>query len=357
MPRVFVSYNHKDSQLAEEIAASLKSRDFTIAIDREVLSPGDDWQKVLLKELQSSDIVAALITEHSSQNVLLEMGAARGLGNIVLVPIVVGNIKIPSPIADINAILIPDTSTKSVETAADGIQKAYEAFKTRKDSEKEAELKRKKEATLKCACLFCGHPTNHSIVYSFDTKDPESDFDVHYQVVQCMGCDAKSFRYSDRNPLNGFLADGTGFREVEHLFPPRHLLRNPVDMYWLPVQVRRIYRELQLSLRNGMSTFAAFGIRATVEALCQNKKAGTRSLKSSIDKLYANGVITQSQMNALHSQRMLGNEAVHEFAEPSDDELIAAMDVLDKVLDSIYVMPARHAHMESLGRQRKKKNN
>ena len=356
MPSVFVSYNHRDSQLAEEIAASLKSRDFTIAIGQEALAPGEDWQEVLVKELRSSDVVAALITEHLSQNVLSEMGAARALGNIVLVPIVVGDTQIPSPVADVNAIRIPDASSKSVETAVAGIQAAYEAFKTRKESEEETEVQRDKDATLKCACLFCGRPTNHSIVYSFDTKDPESNFDVHYQVVQCKGCDARSFRYSDRNPLNGFLADGTGFREAEHLFPPRHLLRRPVDMHWLPVHVRRIYRELQLALRNGMSTFAAFGIRATVEALCQNKEAGDRSLKSSIDKLHANAVITQSQMDALHSQRMLGNEAVHEFAEPNDDELTAAMDVLDKVLDSIYVMPARHARMESLGRQRKKKN-
>lgn len=204
---------------------------------------------------------------------------------------------------------------------------------------------------VKCACINCGTATSHDVLVSF--KDGLADYDITYQVIQCRGCESKSFRYVDRNPLNGFANDGNEFLAKEYLFPPRHICRKPIDLYWVPPDVRRVYQEVHHALRNEMRTLASIGIRLTVERLCVHKKARGSTLRDQIADLRQQGIITDEQMEGLHGLRFLGNDAAHDAAQPGDVELSASMDVLDSVLGSVYVFPARRKRMALARRQRK----
>lgn len=210
-----------------------------------------------------------------------------------------------------------------------------------------------RDRTLKCVCINCGALTSHDVLLSFDAKEATTEYDISYQVIECCGCESKSFRYSDRSPLNGFAKDGNDFLEKEHLFPPRYMCRKPVDLYWVHSDVRRIYREVHLALRNEMRSLAAIGIRLTVEKLCAQKKVKGSRLVDQIADLCQQEVITEEQMQGLHCHRFIGNDAAHGGAEPGDLELSAAMDILDSVLVSVYILPARRKRMNALRRQRK----
>lgn len=210
--------------------------------------------------------------------------------------------------------------------------------------------------TLQCICVVCNRSTFHSVIHSLDEKTGSPEYDAHYQLIECRGCGTKSFRYSDRSPLNGFLPDGSGFIEREHLFPPRHLTRKPIDLNWLPIEVRRIYGEVHRALRSELRTLAAIGIRATIETLCNQKKIAAGNLFNRIEALQKEGFITAEQKNGLHAERLMGNDAAHEIAEPSDDELEGAMDVLDAILETVYILPKRTARMKLRARQRKNNN-
>ena len=104
---------------------------------------------------------------------------------------------------------------------------------------------------------------------------------------------------------------------------------------------------------NEIRTLAAIGIRLTVESLCAQKEAQGARLADQISDLHKKGFLTAEQTTGLHSIRFLGNDAAHDAAEPVDVELGAAMDVLDGVLDSVYVLPARRKRLAALRRQRK----
>jgi len=75
-----------------------------------------------------------------------------------------------------------------------------------------------------------------------------------------------------------------------------------------------------------------------------------------VEDLRRANLVTEQQSEALHAHRLLGNEAAHELAEPSDEELTAAIDVLDTILNTIYIMPKRKALMEHRAKLRKNSN-
>jgi len=157
MPKVFLSYNHRDRELAASIADGLKQRGFELVIDVDALAPGVDWRSELMTAIRQSDAVVALITENASPHVISEMGAARALGDTLLIPIVVGQVEIPSPIADINAILIPDATNSSVDLAIARIQEAFLAYQARLERKRreqlETEQREKEKAQQKLAVL------------------------------------------------------------------------------------------------------------------------------------------------------------------------------------------------------------
>ena len=211
---------------------------------------------------------------------------------------------------------------------------------------------------LKCLCLVCKIPTNHTVLHNLGINKTQFPLDsAKMQIVECAGCESKSFRMVYTSPLNGFNADGSGYLEKEFLFPRRNMLRNPIDIHWLPVDIRNVYLEVLNALQNEIYILSSAGIRAIVEGICINKRAPHRNLFRNILWLQEEGFITEAQANALHTQRFLGNEAVHQLSKPTEDEFIAALDIVEAVLASIYILPKRKAFQELKSRQRKNESN
>jgi len=125
--------------------------------------------------------------------------------------------------------------------------------------------------SLKCPCNACGKPTHHDILFNEDMKAVDPTCYEEYQVLRCRGCDAISFRHSHRSPTHGLPMEDGVFPAREYLFPHRHLSRAPVDVHWLPPNIRSIYREMHLALRSCLRTLTAIGARATIEAVCNSK--------------------------------------------------------------------------------------
>jgi protein involved in polysaccharide export with SLBB domain len=76
MARIYLSYNSRDRELAQEFSNGLKELGHQIAIDVDMLNVGDSWRQKLQNGLKSSDGVIVLLTENSltSQFVMSEIG-------------------------------------------------------------------------------------------------------------------------------------------------------------------------------------------------------------------------------------------------------------------------------------------
>lgn len=64
-PRVFISYNHKDSGMAHRIKAFLESKQIPVTIDAEAMQPGEDIQQFINKCIRESDVTLSLVSSNS----------------------------------------------------------------------------------------------------------------------------------------------------------------------------------------------------------------------------------------------------------------------------------------------------
>lgn len=111
------------------------------------------------------------------------------------------------------------------------------------------------------------------------------------------------------------------------------------EHHYLPSQVASIYDETHASLCADRFIMAGFGIRAIVEAVCNDKNIAGRNLQLKIDGLRDAGHITKDGALILHNLRFMGNKAAHELKTHKRNELEAGFDVLEHLLQGVYVVP------------------
>ena len=102
-----------------------------------------------------------------------------------------------------------------------------------------------KSDTVKSYCRDCGKLTNHDIL----AKDKESyrgdyDCDIIYQIVQCRGCETKSFRHVFVDIESSFPISNDQWEVPEDItIYPKAVEghQDLEDIYELPDIVRKIY--------------------------------------------------------------------------------------------------------------------
>lgn len=195
----------------------------------------------------------------------------------------------------------------------------------------------------------CSAETQHSILADVTNEDTfdRIDFYSHYQVIQCDGCQTISFRESNYS-TDDYIQVGENEYELDdrvNLFPARVANSRGLgaDTAYLPDPIDRLYDETRSVLLNGSPVLTGIGIRALVESVCKEKKVTGGNLKEKIDELANIGVLNSSQKNILHLIRNLGNKAAHEVKPHSAEQLALAMNVVEHLLDGVYIMPKKIA--------------
>ena len=195
---------------------------------------------------------------------------------------------------------------------------------------------------VKIYCGKCRNNTNHKIraEYNF-SSDPEDDY--HYGVDhyfgQCAGCDSicygiASWSQDDWDPVSGEL--------LYHwqTYPRSKDERSPIDGFEsLPHKIRVMYQEVIDAINAQLNILAAIGLRAVIEAICVDKGVTGTNLAKLIDGLAKGGILSQNQADILHSHRFMGNAAAHEIQAANPVELVAALEISETVLRTIYVLP------------------
>jgi hypothetical protein len=215
---------------------------------------------------------------------------------------------------------------------------------------KEFKLDKSAGRKIKVACKECAGDTNHLVLKSVDESGSEPmgiDLDyqwhVEYQIIQCQGCDTVSFRSVSTNSEDYIQTEPDGdveHEEYEELYPSRTEGRQVLgDCNLLPNDLERIYRETIAALNNKQPVLAGIGIRAIIETVSKEKKASGANLNEKINDLVTLGVLTTEGAAILHKLRVLGNDAAHEVKEHSPIQLNLAMDVIEHLLQAVYILP------------------
>ena len=131
-------------------------------------------------------------------------------------------------------------------------------------------------------------------------------------------------------------------RETVTLYPSRIMDRTPLeDDYILPDIIRSIYKETHTALSAGLKILAGIGIRALIEAICKVESANGGNLEQRINDLLAKNILTPKSASILHDTRFLGNQSAHEIIAASDTELEIAFDIVENLLEQVYIIPRK----------------
>ena len=208
-----------------------------------------------------------------------------------------------------------------------------------------AELASKGEdRSVNVLCQTCLRRTKHEILCEFEKKEYDevwgfSSYDF-FQIVRCRGCETVSFRTAETSDIDEDPQTGEPIL-TEHVYPYRLAGRKKMDgSERLPLKVRKIYEETHTALAANASILGTIGIRAVVEAVCKDKNTVGSTLKERIDDLAAKGLLATTQAQFLHQNRLVGNVAVHEI-EPADEATLKiALDIIENLLQTVYLLPA-----------------
>ena len=193
------------------------------------------------------------------------------------------------------------------------------------------------------SCVSCGRPTNHDILQSYRKNDTDEEngyaWGVDYQIIHCCGCDTVSFREESWNSEDIDYDTGQYLTDVK-IFPDRASGRIVIaGNEHFPAKTKRIYIEVIKAMNTSCWLLAAIGLRALIESICLDQKCSGRDLKLKIGELASKGLLSTKQADVLHKHRFLGNAAAHEIESPQPVELIAAIEIAETLLKTIYVIP------------------
>lgn len=214
------------------------------------------------------------------------------------------------------------------------------------------EKDKKLNEIIDCPCGECKRSTRHKVLTDIKLMGREEaddalhyGWDNEYQIIQCQGCETIMFRQTHMNSEDMEYRQGPGGVQSEYVtyedyYPNPEKSRTGLsDDHLLPEKLKRIYNETLSALNANNSVLAGIGLRAIIETVCKDQSATGHKLYSQIDSLVVQSVLTKEGADILHKLRVLGNEAAHEVKPHSNVHLGLAFDVVDHLLQGVYILP------------------
>lgn len=192
-------------------------------------------------------------------------------------------------------------------------------------------------------CSECRGKRKHEMLFEKNTRGSHDDYFhwvENYSIIECLGCENISFLkiYSD-SEMQAY--DNNGNPEYSNVITiyPSYLeeAKELNNLYYLPQKIRSIYKETITALNNELFILAAGGLRAIIEAICNQLKIRKEDLSVRIDLLHKKGHLTVNESRRLHSIRFLGNDALHEIETPKKESILVLLDIVNHLLENLFI--------------------
>jgi hypothetical protein len=197
----------------------------------------------------------------------------------------------------------------------------------------------------KALCEVCKIQQRHKVEASARSRWDSEEYTgiTEFEVIRCLNCDALSFRKESSNSEDYYYDHDTEEYTADYsvaLYPNRTAGRFKIDGYsHLPPEVRATYDELILAMNGEQPILAGLAVRILIEMICKNQSATGKNLLAKIDDLKLKGVLPNAGADILHKLRSMGNDSAHEAKPSTVKQLTLAMDVVENLLQSVYIHP------------------
>lgn len=201
-------------------------------------------------------------------------------------------------------------------------------------------------------CRTCARSTRHEVLSQHEEENmPEIYHDKNtWQIVRCLGCTTVGFRHRYDDYENVWEDDNGLHHEIETTVYPRVIKNHQKlrSLRYVPSLIKQAYSETLSAYSEHAFVLASIGLRATIEAVCNQLKLSGSSLEKRIDQLYKGGYVSNGDKKLLHAIRFLGNDAAHEIKEPDEAELRVALEIIEHLINSVFILEKKAKSLETV---------
>jgi hypothetical protein len=167
-------------------------------------------------------------------------------------------------------------------------------------------------------------------------------------MLECCGCETVTLRHT-----NVFSEDPEP--NVKY-YPPSvsrrmPLWRKKLDDYKLRAVVGEVYSALGTDCRR----LAMMGARTVVDMVLTDKVGDVGSFTKKLEKLEQVGFVSRQSREFLAAALDAGNAAAHRGFQPSKEQLNHVMDIVENVLQAVYVLQGAAAELRKTTPRRRLK--
>lgn len=189
-------------------------------------------------------------------------------------------------------------------------------------------------------CNSCKRKTHHTVEgeHNLESDAEYNQYKLSHKIVKCKGCNTTSFR-EEYHDFEEAFQDETGewdYPTTVEIYP--RATKENIKKRHLPDLVDEIYTEACAAYSQKSLILAGIGLRATIEAICNEQNITGKELSTRISNLVTKGLISKKDSLRLHSIRFLGNDAAHEITKPSEKQLTAALTIVEHLLTTVYIL-------------------
>lgn len=200
-------------------------------------------------------------------------------------------------------------------------------------------------------CQRCERETTQKVHYCKTKIEKDSDLEndglfasktkYEYMTVQCSLCNNISFleRITFVEPNERSQPPMVAEMNYPDHSDSAYNFLDEEELYSLPKVLVNLYEEVSTAFRSQSEILAGVGLRMLVEAICMEQKVEGANLQKKIVSLRENGFISANEEPILDKLRLIGNVAAHQIKGMSLEVLSYALDIINHVLKSIYILP------------------
>ena len=190
-------------------------------------------------------------------------------------------------------------------------------------------------------CNDCGRKTDHVVLKSHTSSgaDQKSEtwWETRYDMMECCGCHfislKRTFSFSEYDEP-----------EVEYFPPPVSRRKPEWALRFLPSGLRELTSEIYSALHANNRRLATMGARAMLDMAIVDSVGDVGTFHDKLDALQSKGLIAEQQRQFVEAALEIGHAAGHRGHCPTAENLNLAMDIVENILQQIYVLP--HAVVE-----------
>jgi Domain of unknown function (DUF4145) len=217
------------------------------------------------------------------------------------------------------------------------------------------------ESPERIHCNRCRRKTRHRLLYTtsgertdeYAADDWEPDGGdvpscIYFEMLGCCGCNTAVLRrvFHCNDPEMHRKLGGTG-RVIDdyevaddiRYFPPAIVRDLPPWRFKLPVEMRKLLEEIYRSLDAESLRLPMMGARTLVDMMILEKIGDLGTFKDKLKELEKEGFVSARNREALDIAIGVGHAAAHRGHAATVSEVQAVMDIVETMLQAIYVFP------------------